>query len=146
MFQQKGAWFVLEAIQPVSVTPLSEWIARGDKGHFAVKRLRDAKKVLTPTILKNMLALGKSWLGKNYDIYFGWSDERMYCSELVWKMYDRGAQIQLSPTRKLGSFDLNSPEVRQKLQERYGNQIPHNEKVISPAQLFESPRLVSVSE
>ena len=33
-------YFVFEAIQPVVVTPLQEWINRGDKNHFVIKRLK----------------------------------------------------------------------------------------------------------
>jgi hypothetical protein len=33
-----------------------------------------------------MKATGEGFLGKDYDLTFGWSDERLYCSELVWKV------------------------------------------------------------
>jgi hypothetical protein len=35
------------------------------------------------------------YLGKNYDIYFGWSDSLIYCSELVWKVYKDAWDIEL---------------------------------------------------
>lgn len=144
VFQQKGVWYVLEAIQPVSITPLQTWITRGDKGHYAVKRLKNAKEVLTKKVLQKMQTVGKTWVGKPYDLYFGWSDDRLYCSELVWKIYYMGAGIALAPPQKLQDFDLTPPEVKQKLQERYGKNIPYQEKVISPSQLFESPLLEDI--
>ena len=32
---------------------------------------------------------------KDYDLYFEWSDDKIYCSELVWKIYKNGADIEL---------------------------------------------------
>ena len=43
--------------------------------------------------------------GKPYDLYFEWSDERIYCSELVWKMY-AALGVKLGTLQKLREFDL----------------------------------------
>jgi hypothetical protein len=43
-----GEAFVFEAIEPVGLTPLNDWIARGEREAFVVKRLRDSASVLTP--------------------------------------------------------------------------------------------------
>src|SRR4051794_22201057 len=37
-----GKPFVFEAVAPVKFTPLEQWIARGQGGHYVVKRLKDA--------------------------------------------------------------------------------------------------------
>ena len=37
-----GKPFVFEAISTVRYTPLASWIARGDGGHYVVKRLKSA--------------------------------------------------------------------------------------------------------
>ena len=39
--------------------------------------------------------VGRQLEGKHYDFWFEWSDERIYCSELVWKIYRRGLGIEL---------------------------------------------------
>ena len=85
-------------------------------------------------------------LGHNYDLYFGWADDRIYCSELIWKVYDRGLHRQLRALQRLRDFDLTSPAVQAKLRERYGNRLPLNEPVISPASIFNSPELVTVAQ
>ena len=36
--------------------------------------------------------------------------------------------------------------VKNKMKERYGHKIPLNEKVISPAAMFESDKLVTIEE
>lgn len=135
--------FVIEAVQPVKKTSLEDWIARGQDGHFDVKRLKDAAR-LTPQVLSRMRAIGESFMGKSYDLTFEWSDDKMYCSELVWKMYERGAGITLSSLERLNDFDLTSPEVKQIMSERYGDKIPLSEYVVSPAALFASEQLEEV--
>jgi hypothetical protein len=110
-----------------------------------VKRLKDADSVLTPATLRRMKATGEGFLGKNYDLAFGWSDERLYCSELAWKVYKRGAGIELGSLRRLRDFDLSHPLVQEKLRERYGERIPLNERFISPADMYHAEGLVSVT-
>ncbi|PKL12411.1 MAG: peptidoglycan peptidase, partial [Spirochaetae bacterium HGW-Spirochaetae-6] len=54
IYRRRGAVFVLEAIQPVSLTPLKDWIKRGKNGHYVLMRLKDSSKVLTPEIWQKM--------------------------------------------------------------------------------------------
>jgi hypothetical protein len=48
VYVRGGEAFVFEAIEPVGLTPLNDWIARGEREAFVVKRLRDSASVLTP--------------------------------------------------------------------------------------------------
>ena len=144
LYQQNGHWQVFEAVQPVQLTPLASWLARGEGGHFVTKRLRDAATALTPATLARLKAAGQPMLGRDYDLYFGWADDRIYCSELIWKVYERGLHRRLGALQQLRDFDLSSPAVQAKLRERYGDKLPLNETVISPAGLFASPELVTV--
>jgi len=144
LYKTNGEWQVFEAVQPVKLTPLARWVARGQGQHFAVKRLRDAKTALTPAALGRLRAAGRPMLGHPYDLAFEWSDERIYCSELIWKVYDRGLHRHLGQLQQLRDFDLRHPAVQAKLRERYGAQLPLSEPVISPASIFSSPELVTV--
>jgi hypothetical protein len=144
VYQQGGEWYVFEAIQPVTVTPLSKWVKRGKDAHYVVKRLKDADKVLTVDVQQRMKQEGEKLLRKNYDLRFEWSDKRIYCSELVWKLYDRSAHIQVGELQHLKDFNLSHPAVQAKMKQRYGNKLPLNEPVISPAAIYNSPRLVTV--
>jgi len=83
-------------------------------------------------------------IGKPYDLYFEWSDERIYCSELVWKIYKECTGVEIGELQKLSDFDLTSDIVKRKLEERYGNNIPMNELVISPGAMFDSELLMEV--
>src|SRR5688572_2399984 len=67
VYRQNANWFVYEAVQPVKLTPLQDWIQRGRDGHFVVKRLRN-RAVLTPRALKKMRSAGEKLRGKPYDL------------------------------------------------------------------------------
>lgn len=146
VYFRNGKPFVLEAVQPVRISSLSSFIGRSVGGHYVVKRLKNAEAILTKPVLAKMQRIGRSFVGKNYDWVFGWSDARIYCSELVWKIYQRAAGIELSPTKKLMEFDLSHPVVRAKMKERYGKKIPLDEPVVAPSQLFESALLETIDE
>lgn len=144
IFENNGELLVYEAIQPVQFTPLDKWIKRGKDNHYVVKRLKDAEQLLTNDVLVKMKQVGKEFEGKRYDIYFGWSDEAIYCSELVWKIYNEVLGVEIGQLEKLSDFDLSHDEVRQKMKERYGNNIPDTEQFISPAAMFNSDKLMDV--
>lgn len=137
-------FIVLEAVQPVKFTPLQEWIKRGENSHFVIKRLKNADEILTDEAIHKMKNVGNKLLGKNYDLYFEWSNDKIYCSELVWKIYKEALNIEVGKLEKLSSFDLENEIVKSKMKERYGNKIPVNENVISPATIFDSDELVFV--
>jgi uncharacterized protein YycO len=144
IYKIEGNCFVYEAVQPVKLTPLNEWVARGEKGHYVIKRLKNSDKILTPEIKNKMKTVGEKYRGKNYDLYFEWSDDRIYCSELVWKIYKNAADIEIGKLQKLSEFNLTDKSVIQKLKERYGDNIPKDEIVISPSSMFESEKLITI--
>lgn len=145
IYKKGDNYLVYEAIQPVQTTPLDEWIARGKDEHYVVKPLKKADHVLTPQAIAKMKKVGSTMNGREYDLYFEWGDDRIYCSELVWKIYKEGAGIEVGALQQLKDFDLSSPAVQQKLKERYGSNIPEDEKVISPAAIFDSELLYKVA-
>ena len=135
--------FVFEAIATVRYTPLADWIARGDGGRYVVKRLT---RELTPEQVDAAARRRTTFEGKPYDLYFEWSDERIYCSELVWKMYQQALGMRAGQLQKLREFDLTDPVVKAKMRERYGSHVPLDEPVISPGAQFASPLLRDQSQ
>ncbi len=144
IYNNDGELFVFEAIQPVKITPFDEWIARGEKEHYVVKRLKNAEQILTQDVIERMRKEGNQMMDKNYDITFEWSDDKIYCSELVWKLYKRAAGIEVGKLEKLGDFNLSDKTVQTIIKERYGNNVPLNETVISPKSIFDSELLLTV--
>jgi hypothetical protein len=106
-----------------------------------IKRLKKVDRVLTDSIIVKMKHIGELFYGKDYDTTFEWSDDKVYCSELVWKIYQRGAGIEIGEIQRLRDFDTTSHIVKQILKKRYGNNPPWEEKVISPVAIYNSTLL-----
>jgi hypothetical protein len=141
---REGRPYVLEAVAQVRLTPLTEWVRRGRDGRYVVKRLKDGGYLAGQTSVERLERAALRFRGRPYDAYFEWSDERIYCSELVWKAFQRGLGLRIGEPAALSTFDLSSEVVQQKLRERFGDRVPLQEPVISPAAIFNSPLLKSV--
>ena len=146
VYIKNGQPFVFEAVEPVKLTPFGDWVARGEGGHYVVKRLSNARERLTSEAVERMLQVGEKFEGKPYDLYFEWSDDRIYCSELVWKIYKRALNLEVGELQTMQEFDLSDPLVQVKVRERFGESTPKNEIVISPAAIFASELLVTIYE
>jgi uncharacterized protein YycO len=141
---QNGDWQILEAVQPVRMNGLSLWRKGGDTEEIAVRRIIGADSLITDEVKDKMIREGTSYLGKDYDIYFDWSDEEIYCSELVWKIYHETLGIELGKLRPLKEFNLQSPEVKRIMKQRYGDSIPWESLMISPGDMYDSELFESV--
>jgi hypothetical protein len=138
IYKKGDAYQVFEAVQPVKYTPLDEWINRGKNGEYVIKRLINADSILTPDNLNKMKQVEKAFKGKPYDMTFEWTDDKIYCSELIWKIYKRGAGIEICKLERLRDFDLTNKKFKIKMTERYKDKIPLDALVVSPKSLFES--------
>ena len=143
---RSGQPYVLEASSTVRYTPLPAWIARGVGGHYVVKRLADADHRLARDSVAKLRGVAETFQGRPYDLTFEWSDSRVYCSELVWKAYQRALGIQIGRLQQLREFDLSDPAVKERIKQRYGSNVPLDETVISPAAMFADANLVTILE
>jgi uncharacterized protein YycO len=144
IFKEGENIFVYEAVQPVKKTLLKDWIKRGKNQQYVVKRLKKTNLLESEASIATLKKEVTKFLGKKYDIYFNWSDDAIYCSELIWKAYKRALNVELGKLEKLSVFDLSNPIVKKIIAQRYGKNIPLNESVISPARVFESDLLEEV--
>jgi hypothetical protein len=144
IFYENGKPMVYHAVQPVSVSSLAEFKDMSADGKYEVRRLKD-REVLTKENVASMLTKAKSQVGMNYDIFFAWDDEEMYCSEYVWKLYNKFTKLEIGKLRPLKDFDLSSPKVKEIMGRRYGEKIPYDENMISPGDMFDSELLESVN-
>lgn len=144
VFDYKGELLVLEAVGPVKKTKLKDFINRGINKHYVIKRLKNAEDKLTNDNIVKLKEAGNKYLGLPYDIYFGWQNDRIYCTELVWKIYKEILGIELGKLGKLKDFDLSSLTVRLLMFKRYGLKIPYDEPVIAPSTMFDSKELETV--
>jgi uncharacterized protein YycO len=144
IFKLDGRYKVVEALDPVRITELGDFIKRGISGKCVIKRLKNYNSIINKMLVEKMKNRAMSFIGKRYDIYFEWDNNKLYCSELVWKIYHDSVGIKVGKLRKLKDFDLKSPEVKRIMKKRYGNKIPYNETVISPQDIFEADNLTVV--
>jgi len=146
IFWENGECYVWEAGKVVTITKIDKFIQKGEGGHFVIKRLRSSQELFASEA--NLDKIGQiffnKYLNKPYDLYFGWSNDKIYCSELIWKLYYDALQIEIGKLEKLSDFDLTSEPVKQKLKERYGNNIPLDEIVNSPINIFKSNLLKTI--
>lgn len=146
IYQEGDDFFVYEAVQPVKITKLTDWINRGENGNYVVKRLKNSEAILTKTGIAKMKSIGQQYLGKDYDLRFEWSDNKIYCSELVWKIYKEAFNIEIGALERIGDFNLSNKTVQKKVRERYGDKVPKEEWVITPDQMFHAKNLRTVRE
>lgn len=142
VFVKDGRLMVLEAVQPVRASTLEDFMARGKPDAFTAKRLKTA---LTPEAYQKARVWAEAQIGRDYDARFGWDDKKLYCSELVWKVYQH-AGVELCPPRKFRDYDLQRPAVKRIIEQRYGgmDKLPLDEKVVAPSDLAASPLLAEV--
>lgn len=143
IFIREGGPEVLEAVGPVRYTPLAEWIARGKDGHCVVKRVCDGRHALTRAMVEKLRAAAEGYLDRPYDRQFNWSDDRLYCSELVWKAYHEATGLELGQLSRLGDW-VSDAEVRQEVERRHGSNPPLDSPVIAPVDIMKSNDLCEV--
>ena len=139
LLRKNGKLQVFEAGRTVTWTPLGAWVRRGVDRHYMLMRLKDSQ-TLTPEAFAAMHAATQAFAGKKYDLLFQWTDDAVYCSELVWKLYKR-AGIELCEPRRFRDYDLDHAEVQRIIKERYGMDMPWDEQVVAPSDLMSSPLL-----
>lgn len=130
---------MLEAIEPVSRTPLARFRERGEGGRLLVLRV----KGLTDQQRGAVVAAARRHLGKPYDPLFTPGDDRLYCSELVRLVFLEGAGIELGTMQPLGSLDL--APVQEALRARYGDRIPLQQPLVTPASIAADAKLERVA-
>jgi hypothetical protein len=142
VFVKDGRLMVLEAVQPVRASTLRDFMARGKPEGFTARRL---KTVVAPEAYRKARTWAEAQIGRDYDVRFGWDDKKLYCSELVWKVYQH-AGVELCPPRKFRDYDLQRPAVKKIIEQRYGSmdKLPLDEKVVAPSDLASSELLVEV--
>ena len=130
---------VIEAIGKVSRTPWAAWRRRARRGgDLLVARPRG----LTAAQREAAVLQARRFLGRRYDPRFGWGDDRIYCSELVVKAYERGAGVSLGKRERVG--DLRLFGIEGAMEKRWGGKIPKDLVLVTPASLAGDTRLARV--
>ena len=117
---------VLEASKTVRLTPFAKFIGSAKNDNWTVKR-PDQK-------LEKPISYSK-YLGMPYDLEFKFNNGKMYCSELVWLVY-QDQDIELCKPRKVSSFLMTRiPKVKKLMQKRH---ISMDQMAVAPVDLYKS--------
>ena len=136
---QRGADFrVLEAIGPVQETPLDDWLGRGRLEQFAVFRLKEPYRSRIPGIIER----ARRYLGRPYDIHYSFDDDRIYCSELIFKAFKAEVGEELGKVRRLGDLDWRPYAAT--INQIEEGPPPLDREMITPQDLAESDQLEKV--
>lgn len=133
-----GKWHVIEAIGPVRETPLPVWIAQGRNNKYVAFRLRAPLDAKVPAII----AAARKYKGRPYDIRYDFDDEKIYCSELMWKAVRDATGAKLGEIKTLG--DLKWQPYEKVIRELENGGLPLERKMITPRALSEAPELQEV--
>ncbi|MFI5141165.1 MAG: YiiX family permuted papain-like enzyme [Bacteroidia bacterium] len=143
VFVENGVVYVYHAVEPVTKSTFKDFLEFSEDKKYVVKRLKD-QALLTDKTNEQMRLMAVGLLNKHYDIYFDWKDNEWYCSEFVWKLYNRNYKLEIGKLRPLKDFDLSSKQVQAIMKKRYGTKIPYDEPMISPEDMFNSDLLEQV--
>ncbi len=131
-----GKPYVLEAKSPaVSYVPLDEWFAQGWKGYYAHFR----PKGISPEKIAQVVKRTDELLGKTYDLQYEMGDEKIYCSELIYKGFLRGAGVEIGRKQRLGDLKWQAHEAFIRL--LAGGKLPLDRMMVTPATVAASPHL-----
>lgn len=136
--KRDGNWQVAEAIGSVRYTPLYRWIIRGRAYRIEAYR----PKVLHPGDEAKIEAGIQKLFGRRYDYRYAPDDQAIYCSELVYKVYDRELGIKMGQWEKLGDLAWKGHE--QYVRDMEGGGLPLDREMITPVGLTRSSTLVRV--
>ena len=144
-FKAKKGWDVIEAVQPVQWTSLFSFVRRSNNLQFEIYRAKfdfDAKAIK---------AFAEKFLGSDYDLIFAWDQNRWYCSELVWKAYEKVTAEHLGVLQKIGDLKVTDPRVLTEAKRRYeaygmtwDQEAWFDSEVITPVQMMKSDKLQKV--
>ena len=132
IIKKRNQWYVIEGIGPVKLTPLNEWVHRGIGREVVIVRLKEEYQKHIPEIIK----ASYQYLDRPYDIQYEWDDEKIYCSELIYKSVKKATGIKLAEFRKLG--DMNWKPHEAFIRVLAGGELPLNRKMITPGDLLEA--------
>ena len=132
---KNGEPYVLETLKTLVLTPLDDFIARGEGKKYWLKR--SAKE--------NIKIQYAPYLGKPYDLAFKFDNDKFYCSELIYVIYKEQLGIELCEPKQVGDYLI--PGIAQlpqlvKVMKKRG--ITKEQYAVAPVDVFESEHLKEV--
>lgn len=142
--KKAGAWQVAEAVGPLQINSLKSFIARSRNDSYKVMRFKFFSQKMLPQLYANLYKYNQP-----YDVFFEFSDERIYCSELTYKVFKDTTGYPIGTLQRTGDLKLDGPFVKKLIEDRLtsiGKQLNPEEPIITPVQQSRDPNLTVVTE
>jgi hypothetical protein len=138
--REDGKWVVYEAFRGgVQTTPLYSYLLRGRDYGYAVYRLKPEYQAYIPETLR----CARTYMGKPYDIRYRMDDDKIYCSELIYKAYRTASNGDaLGTLVQFGA--LNWQPYENVITYFEGGPVPLDREMITPVDLANAPQLENV--
>lgn len=133
--KKDGNIYVIEAANSVIYTPVKRWLNRGADRKFTQVR----PKNLSKDQIKKVIKEADKFLGRAYDIQYEMADDRIYCSELVYKAFLNGCNIEVGKKETLGSLKWRPHEDF--IRSITGGKLPLDRVMVTPESLTRNPNL-----
>jgi hypothetical protein len=136
---RNGNPFVIEAVGPVSEITLERFTQRGRTRTIDVYRLKGSYRSKIPQFVEAL----RPYLGRPYDFRYRMDDERIYCSELVYKAFRKTYGESLGKPKKLK--DMNWKPFVATIKKYEKGPVPLDRPIISPRAIAEAEQVEIVS-
>lgn len=136
VFRENDDWWVIEAIGPVKITQMQDYIGRGRDHKVWAYRLKEENRKHIPVALAAM----KEDLEKPYDARYRFDSEAIYCSELIYRGWKAATGEGLGKTVTLGSLKWQRYKPVIEAIEGQGNH-PLDREMITPRDLAKAKEL-----
>ncbi|AZZ36067.1 hypothetical protein CIK05_04430 [Bdellovibrio sp. qaytius] len=143
MIKKSSAWYVAEAVGPLKETPLADFIARSKNKSYRIVRYNHFDAATMTTALKQ--ALPK--YNKPYDIYFEWTEDKIYCSELTYHVMKDVTGFDLGRIQKMKEMKLDGPYAQALIKKRYtdtGRELDPEELIVTPVSQLEDEEVTLI--
>lgn len=131
---------VAESVDGVKLTPIKKFISKSKNGQHQIYRSAKYHSSMDEDLAGLVLQLKSV----PYDIYFEWSDEKLYCSEFVYKVFKELTGEGVGELQQMKDMNLKAPSVQALIKKRYqdtGRVFDPNEIIITPVSQMRDPAL-----
>jgi hypothetical protein len=142
---EDGRWWVAEsAIPRARLTPLDRFLARSERGLFAIRRLRGG---LTPEQEGKLVAAADRRLGAWYDLGFNYDSRRQFCSKFVHSVYAEALGFGPGRVERFSKLISEQPDHALGFWRWwFAGRIPLRRRTVTPASQAVDPRFVTIAE
>lgn len=144
-YDQQQGWLVAESRVPLACyTPLAHFLARSDAGWYAIRRYQNG---LTPEQVECLRQACDARMGIAYEPGFSYESKRLFCSKLVYEVYQEALGISIGELETLDQICKKSGQISLLFWRLWFlGRIPWQRLTITPASQLNSPLLQTICE